>query len=103
MPKKNLRHVQRDPGILGAKNNSCQQQQQKLTSTIVANLNTDEVVNCSNKKYRTLQIGVKNSKRFICLKKRLNFLTDEDLVTYLLDLADSITGYVEQIFFIGFH
>lgn len=47
-----------------------------------------------NKHYRSIHIGVVNGKRWVQLKKRLGFTTDEDLAGHLLDLGESSSRYV---------
>jgi hypothetical protein len=43
------------------------------------------------KRHRSVHIGPRNGRRWLSLKKRLGLLTDDDLIVYLLDLAESIT------------
>ncbi|XP_015124421.1 uncharacterized protein LOC107046333 [Diachasma alloeum] len=39
---------------------------------------------------QSVRIGVKNAKRWLSLKKRMGFVSDDDLVVHLLDLAETI-------------
>ncbi|XP_011498074.1 PREDICTED: uncharacterized protein LOC105362345 [Ceratosolen solmsi marchali] len=48
------------------------------------------------KHHRSVHIGPRNGRRWFSLKKRLGLLTDDDLVVYLLDLADSIAARRED-------
>lgn len=83
MPKKNTKHV-------------------KTTGTTKRvrggdSLNLETVV----KHIRSVQIGVKNAKRWLSLKKRLGFTSDDDLAVHLLDLADNNVRYViKKMYFI---
>lgn len=41
------------------------------------------------KNVHSIHIDVKNSKRWLSLKKKLKYLTDDEFVVHLLDLAEA--------------
>ncbi|KAL0129598.1 hypothetical protein PUN28_001699 [Cardiocondyla obscurior] len=85
MPKRSTRHV-RDSG----NTRNTQQQQPRRRSTSRTPTPTPpgaELVAASH--FRSVNIGLANSKRWLSLKKRLGLTTDEDVAVYLLDLAES--------------
>lgn len=47
--------------------------------------------------FRSVHIGVKSNKRWLSLKKRLDLRSDEDVVVYLLDLAESGTAVTRYV------
>ncbi|XP_034935127.1 uncharacterized protein [Chelonus insularis] len=72
MPKKNSKYVK--------------------TLGINKTLNNDTDVNSKTivDHLQSVQIGVKNAKRWFLLKKQMGFVSDDDLVVHLLDLADAV-------------
>lgn len=48
------------------------------------------------KQFRSIHVNVKNAKRWFVLKKRLALVTDDELVAYLLDLAEPIIRYEDD-------
>ncbi|XP_036148329.1 uncharacterized protein LOC105834762 isoform X2 [Monomorium pharaonis] len=93
MPKRSTRHVKESGNT-----RSIQQQRQQYQPLLPPQspqpprpgaTTVSEVA--AAKHFRSVHIGVTNSKRWLSLKKRLGLTTDEDVAVYLLDLAESAT------------
>ncbi|KYM96817.1 PR domain zinc finger protein 4 [Cyphomyrmex costatus] len=84
MPKKGTRHVRE----LG---NTTSTQRQLAPGAAATTAATTTIVSevVAARHFRSVHIGVTNSKRWLLLKKRLGLTTDEDVAVYLLDLAES--------------